>query len=229
MANVNVAFGLRPVGVVGQATNTTGVTEYRISSSNTNAIYQGAPVIPLSTGFIDRVGAAAGGSVGLLGVFWGCEYVSASTGKKVWSNYWPGSGANSTYPVKAYVYDNPLQVFDNIAIGSQAGYNLTTGDNNIVIGHAGVAGESGVIRIGTLGKQTNTYLTGVIHGNGSGLTNLGGINLAAGTVSTPALANNAVTSGKIADGSITSAKLANSSVGSSCPKSLIAICRSVPS
>lgn len=111
MANVNVAFGLRPVGVVGQATNTTGVTEYRISSSNTNAIYQGAPVIPLSTGFIDRVGAAAGGSVGLLGVFWGCEYVSASTGKKVWSNYWPGSGANSTYPVKAYVYDNPLQVF----------------------------------------------------------------------------------------------------------------------
>jgi len=111
MANVNVAFGLRPVGVVGQATNTTGVTEYRISSSNTNAIYQGAPVIPLSTGFIDRVGAAAGGSVGLLGVFWGCEYVSASTGKKVWSNYWPGSGANSTYPVKAYVYDNPLQTF----------------------------------------------------------------------------------------------------------------------
>ena len=111
MANVNVAFGLRPVGVVGQATNTTGVTEYRISSSNTNAIYQGAPVIPLSTGFIDRVGAAAGGSVGLLGVFWGCEYVSASTGKKLWSNYWPGSGANSTYPVKAYVYDNPLQVF----------------------------------------------------------------------------------------------------------------------
>lgn len=111
MANINVAFGLRPVGVVGQAANTTGVTEYRISSSNTNAIYQGAPVIPLSTGFIDRVGAAAGGSVGLLGVFWGCEYVSASTGKKVWSNYWPGSGANSTYPVKAYVYDNPLQVF----------------------------------------------------------------------------------------------------------------------
>ncbi len=104
---------------------------------------------------------------------------------------------------------------DNIAIGSQAGYNLTTGDNNIVIGHAGVAGESGVIRIGTPGKQTNTYFTGVIHGDGSGLTNLGGINLAAGTVSTPALANNAVTSGKIADGSITSAKLASNSVGSS--------------
>jgi hypothetical protein len=111
MANVNVAFGLRPVGVVGSAPNSTGTTEYRIASNNTNAIYQGAPVVPLNTGFIDRVGAGAGGTVGILGVFWGCEYVSATTGKKVWSNYWPGSGASSTFPVKAFVYDNPLQTF----------------------------------------------------------------------------------------------------------------------
>ena len=111
MANTNGAFGLRPIGVVGQATNTTGATEYRIASGNTNAIYQGSPVIPLSTGFIDIVGAAAGGTVGLLGVFWGCEYVSATTGKTVWSNYWPGSGADTNYPVKAFVYDNPMQTF----------------------------------------------------------------------------------------------------------------------
>ena len=111
MANTNGAFGLRPIGVVGQATNTTGATEYRIASGNTNAIYQGSPVIPLSTGFIDIVGAAAGGTVGLLGVFWGCEYVSATTGKKVWSNHWPGSGADANHPVKAYVYDNPMQTF----------------------------------------------------------------------------------------------------------------------
>ena len=111
MANVNVAFGLRPVSVVGSAPNSTGTTEYRIASNNTNAIYQGAPVIPLSTGFIDRVGAASGGTVGILGVFWGCEYISSTTGKKTWSNYWPGSGANSLYPVRAFVYDNPLQTF----------------------------------------------------------------------------------------------------------------------
>ena len=86
MANTNGAFGLRPIGVVGQAANTTGATEYRIASGNTNAIYQGSPVIPLSTGFIDIVGAAAGGTVGLVGVFWGCEYVSSTTGEKVFSN-----------------------------------------------------------------------------------------------------------------------------------------------
>ena len=117
MANTNGAFGLRPVGVQGSGANTTGTTEYRIASGNTNAIYQGSPVIPLSTGFIDIVGAAAGGTVGLLGVFWGCEYVSSTTGEKVFSNYWPGSGADTNHPVKAFVYDDPMQLY---AIASNA-------------------------------------------------------------------------------------------------------------
>jgi hypothetical protein len=111
MANSNGAFGLRPIGVVGQAANTTGMTEYRIAYGNTNSIYQGSPVIPLGTGIIDIVGAAAGGSVGLLGGFWGCEYVSSTTGEKIYSNSWPGSGADSNHPVTAFVYDNPMQTF----------------------------------------------------------------------------------------------------------------------
>ena len=71
MANSNGAFGLRPIAKVGQNSNSTGVsgyTQYEIASGNSNVIYQGSPVIPLSTGFIDIVGAAAGGTVGLLGV-----------------------------------------------------------------------------------------------------------------------------------------------------------------
>jgi hypothetical protein len=111
MANINGAFGLRPIGKVGQNVNSTGMTEYRIAAANTNAIYQGSPVIPLAAGVIDIVGAAAGGTVGLLGAFAGCEYVSSTTGEKVWSNYWPGSGADSNYPVKAFVYDDPMQLF----------------------------------------------------------------------------------------------------------------------
>ena len=111
MANTNGAFGLRPIAKMGQSTNSTGASEYRIAAGNTNAIYQGTPVIPLAAGVIDVVGAAAGGTVGLLGVFWGCEYVSATTGKKVFSNYWPGSGASTDFPVKAFVYDDPNQLF----------------------------------------------------------------------------------------------------------------------
>jgi hypothetical protein len=49
----------------------------------------------------------------------------------------------------------------NIALGSNAGYNLTTGSNNVDIGNAGVAGESGRIRIGTAGKQTDTLIAGI--------------------------------------------------------------------
>lgn len=61
---------------------------------------------------------------------------------------------------------------NNIAVGKNAGNLLTTGSNNIAIGHTGVAGESNVIRIGT--SQTDTFLAGVIHGDGSGLTGISG-------------------------------------------------------
>lgn len=120
MANTNGAFGLRPVGKVGQNTNSTGATEYRIASTNTNAIYQGSPVIPTADGVIDIV-AANDTEVGLLGVFAGCEYVSSTTGEKVFSNQWPGSGADSNFPVKAFVYDDPAQLFviatSNVVVG----------------------------------------------------------------------------------------------------------------
>jgi len=50
---------------------------------------------------------------------------------------------------------------NNIGLGDQAGINLTTGSNNIDIGAAGAAGESGRIRIGTQGKQTDTFIAGI--------------------------------------------------------------------
>jgi len=49
----------------------------------------------------------------------------------------------------------------NIALGDSAGANLTTGSNNIDIGNAGVAGESGAIRIGTAGTQAATFIAGI--------------------------------------------------------------------
>jgi len=62
--------------------------------------------------------------------------------------------------------------FNNIGIGSGAGNALTTGSNNIDIGNAGNNSDSGVIRIGTPGVQTQAFIAGAINGNGSGLTNL---------------------------------------------------------
>jgi len=158
MANANGAFGLRPIGVVGQAANTTGMTEYRIAYNNSNAIYQGSPVIPLSTGFIDRVGAAAGGTVGLVGVFWGCEYVSSTSGEKIFSNYWPGSGADSDHPVTAFVYDNPLQSFIIASDGTLT--SESTARAHVFANANFAAGQSGST---TTGISSATLAVGTIN------------------------------------------------------------------
>ena len=50
---------------------------------------------------------------------------------------------------------------NNIALGNSAGINLTTGSNNIYIGNPGNHGESGKIRIGTIGTQMATFLAGI--------------------------------------------------------------------
>jgi|TARA_R100001460_G_scaffold33712_3_gene65873 hypothetical protein len=114
MANQDTAFGLRPIGLNGASANTTGVTQYEIASDNTNAIFQYSPVIPLAAGVIDIVGAANGGTVPALGVFMGVEYVDSSTKKTVFKNFWPGSNnvsVDTNFPVKAFVADNPNQLF----------------------------------------------------------------------------------------------------------------------
>ena len=149
MANINGAFGLRPVAKLGQGANSTGTsgyTPYEIANGNSNVIYHGSPVIPLSTGYIDIVGAAAGGSVSLVGAFMGCEYVSSTTGKTVWSNYWPGSGADSNPPVKAFVEDGPDTLF---VIATDASWTSKATARAAVFANANFSsGTSGVTKSG---------------------------------------------------------------------------------
>ena len=114
MANQNTAYGLRPIGLVGSASNSTGVTQYEIASDNTHAIYQYGIVVPLAAGVIDYAGATNGGTTQALGVLMGVEYQDSVQKKPVWINYWPGSGAvsvDTNYPVKAFVADDPNQLF----------------------------------------------------------------------------------------------------------------------
>lgn len=165
MANSNGAFGLRPYGKVGSGANTTGTTEYRIATTNSNAIFQGSPVIPLSTGFIDRVGAAAGGTVGLVGAFYGCEYVSSTTGEVVFSNYWPGSGADSDFPVKAFVYDDPMQLFviasDSTLTDEATARGHVFANANFASGQSGsttTGMSSATLAVGTVAATANLNL-----------------------------------------------------------------------
>jgi hypothetical protein len=114
MANQETAYGLRPVGLVGAGVNSTGVNQYEISATNTNVIYQHEIVVPTAAGVIDQAGDTAGGTTQALGVLMGVEYHDSVQKKPIWLNYWPGSGSvsvDTNYPVKAYVADNPDQLF----------------------------------------------------------------------------------------------------------------------
>jgi hypothetical protein len=86
------------------------------------------------------------------------------------------NGLNNTAVGTSSLYHNTTGAF-NVALGYNAGTNLTTGSNNIDLGSPGVAGESNVIRLGDGSTQTDTYLTGTIHGGASGLTLSGDLNL----------------------------------------------------
>jgi uncharacterized coiled-coil protein SlyX len=50
---------------------------------------------------------------------------------------------------------------NNIALGFNAGGNLTSGDNDIYLGSLGVATESNTIRIGTSGTQNRAFIRGI--------------------------------------------------------------------
>lgn len=110
MPNTAGAFGLRPINLAGSAPNSQGTNAYFIASG-ASAIYNGSPVIVTNDGTIAITGSASGDTYKHIGAFAGCEYVSSATGKKVWSNYWPGSGANTNFDIVGYVYDNPTQRF----------------------------------------------------------------------------------------------------------------------
>ena len=115
--NLAGCYCLRPIGITGSAVNSTGVTQYEIANDYTTAIYQGGIVIPLAGGTI----AITDQAVAPLGVFYGVEYVESGTKKTTFKNFWPGSNnvsVDTNFPVKAFVYDNPMQLFTVVADGT---------------------------------------------------------------------------------------------------------------
>jgi len=109
MANQDAAFGLRPLKMVGQGDDSTGMSSHSIDAGDASAIYQGSPVIA-AAGYVD---IATAGAVPNLGAFWGCFYVDPTTLKPTFKNYYPGSiTPPSSKDIEAFVYDNPNQMFE---------------------------------------------------------------------------------------------------------------------
>jgi hypothetical protein len=115
--NLTAGYGLRPIGKVGGNPNNNATTQYEIATNYTTAIYNGGIVCPASSGTI----IISDQAISPLGVLAGVEFVDSVTGKTTFKNYWPGSNAVSVdtdFPVKAFVYDDPFQLYAVVADGT---------------------------------------------------------------------------------------------------------------
>jgi len=113
MANKDAAFGLRPMGKVGQNRDNQGLSEYDIAAS-ASAIYFNDPVEILSTG---TIGVAAA-SDALLGSLGGVFFTDASTSKPTFANHLDAS--NTASDIKGFVSDDPYERFEVQADGATA-------------------------------------------------------------------------------------------------------------
>lgn len=175
MANVNKAFGLRPLGKLGSNYNSDGDTQYKIASGTVTAIFQGDTVTfgvngGVSTGFIVK---HTPGNPNILGVFIGCQYTDPTSKKTVWRNYYPGGVAADD--IVAFVVDDPYAQFlvqasgvaGNAAIGQNANLvqtvagNTTTGVSGLEVntGSLGAASDLNVKIIGVTTDPSNSDLT----------------------------------------------------------------------
>ena len=105
MANKDSAFGLRPIGKVGQNRDNQGLSEYDIAAS-ASAIYQNDPVEMAATGTI----TVAAATDTLLGSLTGVFFTDASTSKPTFANHLKGS--NTATDIKGFVSDDPYERFE---------------------------------------------------------------------------------------------------------------------
>jgi len=105
MANPNAAFGLLPIGKVGQNRDAQGLSEYNIAASS-SAIYQNDPVTAAATGYI----TVATSSDQLLGSLNGVFYTNTSTKKPTWANNLAAS--NTASDIVGFVTDDPYERYE---------------------------------------------------------------------------------------------------------------------
>jgi hypothetical protein len=105
MANKDSAFGLRPIGKVGQNRDNQGLSEYDIAASAT-AIFQNDPVEMAASGTI----TVAAATDTLLGSLNGVFFTDASTSKPTFANHLKGS--NTATDIKGFVSDDPYERFE---------------------------------------------------------------------------------------------------------------------
>jgi len=122
MANVDKAFGLRPLGNL-SATGSQKQYGYEIADNQSGAIYQG-DLVTIVDGYVVKFAPATHSAA--LGVFNGCNYIDPTTGKPTWKNYYPGSVNITAGQIVADVIDDPNQLFIIQNAGTPTQANIGT-------------------------------------------------------------------------------------------------------
>jgi hypothetical protein len=158
MANVDKAYGLRPMGNL-SATGAQKQYGYIIADNQAGAIFQG-DLVTLVGGFLVRY--VSGTHATAVGVFNGCSYVDPTSGKPTWSNYYPGSVNITTGQIIAEVLDDPNQLF--IIQADEDVVQADIGQNAAVAYTAGskVNGVSGVELDSSSILTTNTLVLKIV-------------------------------------------------------------------
>ena len=142
MANTNAPFGFSQAAGLGSSPTyenfelPNGGIDY-----NASAIYRNDPVTRASSTDGTIIQASTGGTVTLAGIFIGCEYLSTSFQRKVWSNYWPGSDVTSANQstISAWIVNDPNAQFlvqsdatgaTQAQMGSNVNFNIGTPTGN---------------------------------------------------------------------------------------------------
>ena len=149
MANIDKAFGLRPIGNL-SATGAQKQYGYQIADNQAGTIFQGDLVV-LTGGFISRFLPAS--HTAAVGVFNGCNYNDPTTGKPTFSNFYPGSVNITSGQISADVLDDPNQLF---IVQCDAGFVAAdVGKNADVIG----TGGSTTTGVSTMELNSSTLAT----------------------------------------------------------------------
>ena len=156
MSNTFAPFGYSQVGGNAGAAPNFEQAAYPILYSDTDKIYTGDPVKIGSNGYIAAWTAGTGVSQ-LFGIFAGCQYLSTSQSRVVWSPYWPGADVASGAQSSLVGYVVP------VSPGSAPRFLVQTGNSSttaVAVTQASV-GQNADVAMGTgntLNGRSGAYL-----------------------------------------------------------------------
>lgn len=165
MAAIASPYGLKPVNLIGGQVYAGSTRDIRLSTNNTNAIFNG-DVIQLTSAGNPQVLTAtptAGTTSGIIGVCMGVRFVNPATRQSNWSQFLPANAITAGYTdVFIIVADDPDLVFQ--IQGTAAFGTLTNGAN-------GAIGKNAALGFGTAGSTTtgNSGVNLVVGANGGSL------------------------------------------------------------